>query len=185
MALLTTCQSTFRNDTAYEEAVEDIAALKVNVQNCYSEISKSAEEIQLTVSENYLSKSSLETIQQDFQTRISQTSNEIRMDFTEITDTIAGNVASNQQLLEEYIRFRGALIELGKVGNTFTAELSNEKLSFKESGQEIAYISNQSLNITNAEIRYRLSLGAVERGWFDFIPRPTGNLSILWRDATS
>lgn len=185
MALLTICQSTFSNDTAYEEAVEDVAALKVNVQNCYSEISRSAEEIQLSVSENYLSKSSLDTIQQDFESRISQTSNEIRMDFTAVTNTIAGNIAANQQLFEEYIRFRGALIELGKVGNNFTAELSNEKLSFKESGQEIAYISNQSLNITNTEIRYKLSLGAVERGWFDFTPRPTGNLSIQWRDATS
>ena len=47
--------------------------------------------------------------------------------------------------LEEYIRFKGALIELGKVGNAFTAELSNEELAFKENGQKIAYISNQSL----------------------------------------
>ena len=48
----------------------------------------------------------------------------------------------------------------------------------------IAFISNQALKITYAEIRYKLSLGSVERGWFDFIPRATGNLSIIWRDAT-
>ena len=30
----------------------------------------------------------------------------------------------NQSLLEEYIRFRGALIELGRVGNAFTAEVA-------------------------------------------------------------
>ena len=87
--------------------------------------------------------------------------------------------------MEQYIRFRGALIELGKVGNAFTAELSNDKLSFKENGQEIAFISNQALKITNAEIRYKLSLGSVERGWFDFISRATGNLSIIWRDPTA
>jgi len=82
---------------------------------------------------------------------------------------------------EEYIRFKGALIELGKVGNAFTAELSNEELAFKENGQKIAYISNQSLVITNAEIRNKLSLGNESRGWFDFIPRTNGNLSIKWR----
>ena len=82
---------------------------------------------------------------------------------------------------EEYIRFRGALIELGKVGNAFTAELSNNELAFKENGQKIAYISNQSLVITNAEIRNKLSLGNETRGWFDFIPRANGNLSIKWR----
>lgn len=54
------------------------------------------------------------------------------MDFTAITDEIKGNAATNQELLEEYIRFKGALIELGKVGNAFTTELSNEELAFKE-----------------------------------------------------
>ena len=103
------------------------------------------------------------------------------MDFTTITDEIKENVYTNQLLLEEYIRFKGALIELGKVGNAFTAELSNEELAFKENGQKIAYISNQSLVITNAEIRNKLSLGNESRGWFDFIPRTNGNLSIKWR----
>ena len=137
MALLTVSQNTFQNVASYEEAVEDVEALKENIRECYSEITKSSEEIQLSVSEHYLSKSNLETIQRDFQTSISQSASEIRMDFTAITNQISEGVAANQQLLEEYIRFRGALIELGKVGNAFTAELSNDRLSFKENGQEI------------------------------------------------
>ena len=155
------------------------------IQECYSEISKSAEEIKSTVAESYVAKSELEVIQRDFQTSITQTSSEIRMDFTTVTNDIIDTINTNQALLEEYIRFKGALIELGRVGNAFTAELSNGELAFKENGQTIAYISNQSLVITNAEIRYKLSLGTEERGWFDFIPRSTGNLSIAWRDPTS
>ena len=107
------------------------------------------------------------------------------MDFQSSLDVISGQVSANQNLLEEYIRFKGALIELGKVGNAFTAELSNEQLAFLENGQPIAYISNQSLVITNAEIRYKLSLGAEGRGWFDFIPRASGNLSVVWRSTSS
>jgi hypothetical protein len=164
---------------------DDISALQVNVRECYSEITKTSEQINSTVRETYATKSELETIQQDFQTSITESSTEIRMDFTSRVDTVSNQVATNQALLEEYIRFKGALIELGKVGNSFTAELSNEELAFKEDGQTIAYISNQSLVITNAEIRYKLSLGTEDRGWFDFIPRTTGNLSIVWRDATS
>ena len=162
----------------------DVDGLKQEIRECYSEIEKTSEQIQSTVRENYLSKDDLTSIQQDFQTAITQSSSEIRMDFTNITNEITENMSSNFALIEEYIRFRGALIELGKVGNAFTAELSNESLSFKENGQEIAYISNQSLVITNAEIRNRLSLGTAARGWFDFIPRATGNLSIQWRDPT-
>ena len=107
------------------------------------------------------------------------------MDFSTITDELKDNIATNQELLEEYIRFKGALIELGKVGNAFTAELSNNEPAFKENGQKIAYISNNSLVITNAEIRNKLSLGNETRGWFDFIPRSNGNLSIKWRGPAS
>lgn len=152
--------------------------------DCYSEIAKTSDKITSIVHDTYIEKSQLATIQKDFQTSITQNSSEIRMDFTAITDEIKGNVAHNQELLKEYIRFKGALIELGKLGNAFTAELSNEELAFKENGQKIAYISNNSLVITNAEIRNKLSLGNESRGWFDFIPRTNGNLSIKWRNPT-
>ena len=182
MALITSCQASFQNVAGYED---DIAAIQENVRECYSEISKSSEQIRLSVREDYNSRSEMATIQQDFQSTITQNSSEIRMDFSTITDELKDNIATNQELLEEYIRFKGALIELGKVGNAFTAELSNNELAFKENGQKIAYISNNSLVITNAEVRNKLSLGNETRGWFDFIPRSNGNLSIKWRGPAS
>lgn len=182
MALITSCQASFQNVAGYED---DIAAIQENVRECYSEISKSSEQIRLAVREDYISRSEMATIQQDFQSTITQNSSEIRMDFSTITDELKDNIATNQELLEEYIRFKGALIELGKIGNAFTAELSNNELAFKENGQKIAYISNNSLVITNAEVRNKLSLGNETRGWFDFIPRSNGNLSIKWRGPAS
>lgn len=178
MALITSCQASFQNVAGYED---DIMTIQENVRECYSEISKSSEQIRLAVREDYISRSEMATIQQDFQSTITQNSSEIRMDFSTITDELKDNITTNQELLEEYIRFKGALIELGKVGNAFTAELSNNELAFKENGQKIAYISNNSLVITNAEVRNKLSLGNETRGWFDFIPRSNGNLSIKWR----
>lgn len=161
-----------------------INALKENIHECYAEIAKSSDEIKNTVHDTYIEKSDLETIQADFQSSITQNSSEIRIDFTTITNEIIETVEANRELLEEYIRFKGALIELGKIGNAFTAELSNEELAFKENGLRIAYISNNSLVITNAEIRNKLSLGNESRGWFDFIPRTSGNLSIKWRGTS-
>lgn len=183
MALLTICQHTFQNVQAYEDAVEDVEALKVNVRECYSEITKTSEQNRVPSGKPTFPSRSWRA-SAEFSASITQNSSEIRMDFTQITNEIINNVSANQTLLEEYIRFKGALIELGKVGNAFTAELSNEELAFKENGQKIAYISNQSLVITNAEIRNKLSLGNESRGWFDFIPRANGNLSIKWRDPT-
>lgn len=62
MALLTSCQNTFQNVTAYEDAVEDVEALKVNVRECYSEITKTSEQINATVREEYISRTEMETI---------------------------------------------------------------------------------------------------------------------------
>lgn len=185
MALLTSCQHTFQNVAAYETAVDDVESLKIQVHECYSEITKTSDEIKSEVRDTYISGTEMEQIKKDFQSSITQNSSEIRLDFTTVTNEIKNGIAENQELLEEYIRFKGALIELGKVGNSFTAELSNEQLAFKEDGQTIAYISNQALVITNAEIRNKLSLGTEDRGWFDFIPRTSGNLSIVWRAPIS
>lgn len=169
--------------TDFDGTVQDVGALKEQIHSCFSEITKTSNQILSIVHDTYIDKTELESIQKDFQTSITQNSTEIRMDFTAVTDEIKNNVATNQQLLEEYIRFKGALIELGRIGNAFTAELSNEELAFKENGQKIAYISNNSLVITNAEIRNKLSLGNESRGWFDFIPRTSGNLSVVWRNS--
>lgn len=88
MALITSCQASFQSFEDYEQAVEDVENLKVNVQECYSEITKTSEQITSSVREEYISKSEMELIQQDFQTSITQNSSEIRMDFTAITNEI-------------------------------------------------------------------------------------------------
>ena len=62
MALLTTCQASFQSMKDYEDVKDDVESLKENVRECYSEISKTSEQIQHTVRETYLTKSELETI---------------------------------------------------------------------------------------------------------------------------
>ena len=63
MALLTTCQASFQSMKDYEDVKDDVESLKENIHECYSEISKTSEQIQHTVRETYLTKSELETIQ--------------------------------------------------------------------------------------------------------------------------
>ena len=111
-------------------------------------------------------------------TMIQQGDSQIEFNFKQIldkTDELGNIISNNQSILEEYIRFKGALIELGRVGNDFSAELSNTELAFKQNGQKIAYISNNKLYITDAEVQNKLVIGK-----FAFIPRENGNLSFTW-----
>jgi hypothetical protein len=90
-------------------------------------------------------------------------------------DALTGEMTGNQNLLEEYIRFQGALIELGKVGNAFSAQLDNGRLAFLENGGPIAYVSNQKLWITDAQILNQLRIGK----WM-WTSQSNDNLILAW-----
>lgn len=163
---------------------KDLSVVKNNITELSSSITQTAQNILLEVYSNYASKDELSSINELLQTSVEILNNMIEFKFTSATsqtETLEGVVTSNQTLLEEYIRFQGALIELGRVGNSFTAQLSNTELSFLQNNVKIAYISNNKLYITDAEIKNKLTIGNADNGFWDFIPRANGNLSLKWR----
>ena len=164
----------------------DIQSIRNTVNELSSNLSQTAQNILLEVYSNCASNEDFEAVTEQLKSSIEILNNLIEFRFESAitqTETVAGIVTENQQLLEEYIRFQGALIELGKVGNAFTAKLSNEKLAFLQDNVEIAYISNNKLYITDAEIKNKLTIGNSINGYFDFIPRANGNLSLKWRES--
>ena len=100
----------------------------------------------------------------------------------EAIDLIDGKVDQNKLDMEEYIRFAGAMIELGKRGNPFVAQLTNTELAFLQNGAKVAYISNNKLYITDAEMKGKLTMAMVG-GFFDWVPEQNGSMSLVWRDA--
>lgn len=162
----------------------DLSSIRKTINELYSGISQTAQNILLEVYSNCASNEDVVQVTELLRTNVEILNNMVEMRFESAntyTQTVEGIVTENQQLLSEYIRFQGALIELGRVGNAFTAKLSNEKLAFLQNNVEIAYVSNHKLYITDAEIRNKLTLGNPTNGYFDFIPRANGNLSLKWR----
>lgn len=163
---------------------KDLSVVKNNITELSSSITQTAQNILLEVYSNYASKDELASINELLSTSVEVLNNMIEFKFTTATsqtETLEGVVTSNQTLLEEYIRFQGALIQLGRVGNSFTAELSNTELAFLQNNVKIAYISNNKLYVTDAEIKNKLTIGNADNGYWDFIPRANGNLSLKWR----
>lgn len=121
----------------------------------------------------------LQEYKQTVSTQFTQTNEDFTFQFNNITDLInqvSYTENAHYSELHNYIRFvstpSGPVIVLGQEGSQLTAELSNDKLSFKENGTEVAYVSNNKLNITNADIKTQLDLGN-----FQFKPRDNGSLS--------
>ena len=144
--------------TTTETIQENVSDLSTLVNNNNIDINNQLNEYKQTVSTQFV-----------------QTKNDFEFQFNNVTDLIdqlSDTESGHYSEIHKYIRFVNGTIILGEEGNALTTELSNNRLSFKQSGTEVAYISNNKLYITNSEILTNLIIGN-----FQFIPRNNGSLS--------
>ena len=170
--------------TAVVQAVEDTqnyvngAIERVTQENSAAiEISKG--NILDTVEQIYTTKTETQTVREELSSSINQTAQDVEIRFAqaqESTQQVADDLLADKTERETYIRFDADGMELGKTDSKIVARLENDRLSFLESGREVAYISDSKLYITQAEILTDLQLGK-----FAYTPRNNGNLSLLWK----
>ena len=155
-------------------------------QHIYSYVERTAAEIYKS-SESIVAKVEGETVtQEDFNTFSTLVRNILAMDengttmlFETINAAIAevdGKQQSNYSNILKYIRFTDGNIILGESGNAVTLTLENDKISFKQNGVVVAYLSDDKLYINNAEVK---AGGTLQLGNFAFVPRDDGSLSFL------
>lgn len=152
-------------------------------EDVYSRIDQSAEEILSEVGSSYVTSDGLTEI---LNTRFTQTEEGWEMEFNEFRSWVEETNGENQTAFEElrkYIRFIEGNIILGDQDNDLQCIITNSKISFEQNGAEVAYISNNKLYITNAEVLDRFTVGNPSSGYFDWIPRANGNLGMKWRQG--
>lgn len=169
-----------RIDTVSREISEASNRVANNVLNetitYINESKESSEEATRTMLEEYVKTSDLETVREEMALTVSQTSEEFNLQFDTVNERITNENDEILRILDEnskYIRFVDGNIILGEIGALLTTKISNGRISFLYNDTiEVAYISDQKLYITNAEI-----LDSIVIGNFGFIPRVNGNLS--------
>ena len=150
-------------------------------EDVYSRIDQSAEEILSEVGSTYVTS---DDFREELSTSLTQTAEGWEMEFNEFRSWVEETNGENQTAFEElrkYIRFIGGNIILGDQNNDLQCIITNSKISFEQNGAEVAYISNNKLYITNAEVLDRFTVGNPSSGYFDWIPRANGNLGMKWR----
>lgn len=155
-------------------------------KNYETAIDQKADSITLSVSESYSTKDDTSSLETSLKSLIEQTAENITFKFdgaNGYTTEIDGKLQDFIDKIETYIQFSSEGISLGKINNPFIASLGNTELSFLQDGVKVAYISNNKLYITDAEIRNKLTIGNQTNGYFDYIPRQNGNLSMKWRSS--
>ena len=93
------------------------------------------------------------------------------------TDLTQGQQATSAQLqlIQTYMTFTNNGLIIGKAGNPFTFRVINDRLSFYMNDTEVAYLSNNKLYVTQAEILTRMQIGK-----FAYEPQTNGNLSVVY-----
>lgn len=171
--------------------VGDMSETVMEIYNeMYSAINQTAEDIRLEVSETTYAKGEVDQMIQQLNSSLEQTSEDFTFRLTETKGQLQEGIDQNSDDLsdyktqiETYMRFSADGLELGKSDSPFTTQLDNEGLYFSQDGTKIAYVNNNKLYITNAEVLDRFTVGNTTSGYFDWIPRENGNLGMKWRSA--
>lgn len=147
-------------------------AVASEVETLISMINQTADSITMGVLQEYATN---DQVTEAIGTLYTQLKDSFEFAFTTIETTINENDANTRQEFEEirkYIRFEDGDIIIGQSDNELRLRIENDRITFYDNVDEVAYVSNHKLHITEAEI-----LDSIIIGNYAFIPRANGNLS--------
>ena len=168
--------------TDYTAAPEDSdVKLDQRLSSVRSQISAEGDRIRQEVQANYALASDMSQVQSQVGTLMEQSENNFTWAVTRInqmqTDMENAQEATEEQLavFRTYMSFGEEGLIIGKTGNPFTFRVVNDRLTFLMNDTEVAYLSNNKLYVTQAEIISKLIIGR-----FAFEPQANGNLSLIY-----
>lgn len=125
---------------------------------------------------NYVTITDMGEYKESVSTQFKQTAEDLSIQFKTVNDRITeenGDINRSLTEIAKYIKFIDGNIVLGETNNKLKTIYANGRISFMYNDTiEVAYISDNKLYITEAEVLDRIIIGN-----FAFIPRTNGNLS--------
>lgn len=158
---------------------EELEEIRQEVLTSTTEIQQTTEEVILSAVSELVSTGDFDTFKSEVSTQLGILSDELLVKFTSAMteiETVENETQSSFETLESYIRgymneTGQPVLELGSAQSLILLKLENDRIAFLQSGIEVAYISNNSLYITDGKF-----LNSLQIGNFAFIPRANGSL---------
>lgn len=116
---------------------------------------KTSTEALATAMREYTKSTDFEEYKKQVSSQLSQTPEAITARFNTIEETVSkqGEASNSKwQELENYIQFSSAGITLGKKNDPLTLVLDNGQICFMQSGQKVAWFTNNQLYISNVAV---------------------------------
>ena len=161
-------------DAAKDEALDATG-------DAVAQIALTAEQIRSEVKRDYATSDQMAQVTETLSTLAEQSENNFTWTVTKVNEIIEDAAASDNltreqlNLIHTYMRFGEDGLTIGKAGNPLTFRVVNDRLAFYMNDTEVAYLSDNKLYVTQAEILARLQIGK-----FAYEPQPNGNLSVIY-----
>ena len=181
------------NDKIIKEAVLIIADYEINkelvnqqideirqeVINNTSLIEQTDTQIRLDVSEEYVSTGTFDEFKETTETQFTIQADGIEAKFSEMVlmvENVEGETQAQFRELASYIRgYQNEegqpVLELGSITSDIILKQTNDRIQFVQNGAEVAFVSNNTLYITDGHFLNMLRVGD-----FGYIPRANGSL---------
>ena len=146
-----------------------------------AQIALTAEQIRSEVKRDYATSDQVSQMNETLSTLAEQSENNFTWTVTKVNEIIEDAAASDNltreqlNLIHTYMRFGEDGLTIGKAGNPLTFRVINDRLTFYMNDTEVAYLSDNKLYVTQAEILARLQIGK-----FAYEPQSNGNLSVIY-----
>lgn len=138
-------------------------------------VDNSNENLQNQINAN---NNAIQNLRQETSSQFTQTVNSFEASFNTVTQAINNNQTDTNQKFDDirnYLRYEEingvGVVTLGTSGSEIVLRQRNDRVYFEQNGNEVAYISNNQLYITDAQF-----LNSIRIGNFAFIPRSNGSL---------
>ena len=146
-----------------------------------AQIALTAEQIRSEVKRDYATSDQVSQMNETLSTLAEQSENNFTWTVTKVNEIIEDAAANDNltreqlNLIHTYMRFGEDGLTIGKAGNPLTFRVVNDRLAFYMNDTEVAYLSDNKLYVTQAEILARLQIGK-----FTYEPQANGNLSVIY-----
>ena len=146
-----------------------------------AQIAMTAEQIRSEVKRDYATADQVSQMNETLSTLAEQSENNFTWTVTKVNEIIEDAAANDNltreqlNLIHTYMRFGEDGLTIGKAGNPLTFRVVNDRLAFYMNDTEVAYLSDNKLYVTQAEILARLQIGK-----FAYEPQSNGNLSVIY-----
>ena len=158
---------------------EELEEIRQEVINNTSLIEQTDTQIRLDVASEYVSTGTFDEFRETTETQFTVQADGIEAKFSEIVllvEEVEGETQAQFRELASYIRgYQNEegqpVLELGSVTSDIILRQTNDRIQFVQGGAEVAYVSNNTLYITDGQF-----LNSLRVGDFAFIPRANGSL---------